>query len=109
MESVMSDARVRHVKRSLSASAVLLVLACAQLLATQRNFIWKATGPRGGVVYLVGSVHLLTKDYYPLHAAFDSNFEKADLLVEEVDMGEMLGPGAQALMATRGLLPPTES
>jgi len=71
--------------------------------AAGRNFIWKATkGP--GTVYLVGSVHLLTKDYYPLSAALDTAFKESDLLVEEVDLGEMLSPESQVQIAARGML-----
>ena len=38
-----------------------------------------------------GSVHLLTKDYYPLSPALDTAFKDSDLLVEEVDLGETGG------------------
>ena len=105
----MSHIRTRPVQRTVWTALLAVSLACTQLLAAPRSFIWKATGPRGGVVFLVGSVHLLTKDYYPLNPVFEASFEKADLLVEEVDMGEMLSPGSQALVAIRGLLPATES
>ena len=60
-------------------------------------------------MYLAGSVHLLTKEFYPLDPAFERALEGADLLVEELDLGEMLSPASQALMVTRGMLPPTES
>ncbi len=66
--------------------------------------MWKATGATG-VVYLVGSVHLLTADYYPLDPAFEEAFKTADLLVEELDMREMLAPSSQLQMLTRGTLP----
>ena len=73
-----------------------------------RNFIWKATGKQG-VVYLVGSVHLLTKDFYPLSPAVEAAYKDSDLLVEEVDLGEMLAPGAQFQMLSRGMLPSHQS
>jgi uncharacterized protein YbaP (TraB family) len=76
--------------------------------AATRNFLWKATS-RQGVVYLVGSVHLLTKDYYPLSPALDDAYKDSDLLVEEVDMGEMLAPDAQMQMVMRGMLPAGQS
>lgn len=66
--------------------------------------MWKATNANG-VVYLVGSVHLLTADYYPLDPAFDEAFKTTDLLVEELDMREMLAPASQMQMLTRGMLP----
>ncbi len=67
--------------------------------------MWKATSPSKGVVYLVGSVHLLTADYYPLNPVFDEAFKSVDLLVEELDMHEMLVPSSQMEMLTRGMLP----
>jgi uncharacterized protein YbaP (TraB family) len=71
-----------------------------------KTFAWKATG-KGGVVYLVGSVHLLSKDFYPLNPALEAAYKDADLLVEEVDMAEMLDPTAQMGFLTRGMLPST--
>jgi uncharacterized protein YbaP (TraB family) len=84
---------------ALAATALL-----APLHAATHNFLWKATG-RGGVVYLAGSVHMLSQDYYPLDPALESSFKDADLLVEEVDLAEMLAPDAQLQILTRGMLP----
>ena len=94
----------------------LLVVACVAVWvaalghadAATRNFLWKASGKQG-VVYLVGSVHMLTKDYYPLSPALDSAFKDSDLLVEEADLAEMLSPNAQLQMLTRGMLPSSQS
>jgi len=72
--------------------------------AQPRNFLWKATGPKGSL-YLVGSVHMLTKDYYPLSPALEAAFKECDLLVEELDLGEMRAPDSQMAMLSRGLLP----
>jgi uncharacterized protein YbaP (TraB family) len=73
-------------------------------VAQTRNFLWKAS--RGqSVVYLVGSVHLLSKDYYPLSPALDTAFKESDLLVEELDLGEMAAVDSQLKILTRGLLP----
>jgi uncharacterized protein YbaP (TraB family) len=86
-------------------AAIALAVACLAELeaAPARNFIWKAAGKQG-VVYLVGSVHLLTKDFYPLSPALEAAYKSSDLLVEEVDMGDMLEPGAQMQLLSRGLL-----
>jgi len=88
------------------ALGVLVLLADAT--AATRNFFWKATGPRG-TVYLVGSVHLLTKDYYPLNPSLDAAFKESTRLVEEVDMGEMLSSTAQLQLLSRGMLPAGQS
>jgi uncharacterized protein len=76
--------------------------------APARNFIWKATGKQG-VVYLVGSVHLLTKDFYPLSPAVEAAYKESDLLVEEVDLSDMESPGSQFQMLSRGMLPSHQS
>lgn len=73
--------------------------------AISADFIWKATSTSGGTVYLVGSVHLLSANYYPLPPAFDAAFRASDLLVEELDMAEMTAPDSQMRMLTKGLLP----
>ena len=91
----------------------LLVAAIAVVVATHasaasRNFIWKVSG-RQGAIYLVGSVHMLTKDYYPLNPALDKAFKDSDLLVEEADLGEMLAPTSQLALLQTGMLPSDQS
>src|SRR5438552_15606213 len=87
---------------------VALCLSVALLASLQaapaRNFLWKATSRSGGTLYLVGSVHLLSKDSYPLNPALDTAFTESDLLVEEADLGEM-GVSAQMTFLSRGMLP----
>lgn len=86
----------------------LVVALLAPLDAAAQSFLWKATG-RQNVVYLVGSVHLLTKDYYPLSPAIEAAFKDSDLLVEEADLAEMLSPDSQMLLLARGMLPANQS
>ena len=74
--------------------AVVIALACVRVNAAPRNFVFKATGAKG-VVYLAGSVHLLSPKYYPLDPAFDNAFNSSSTLVEELDMSEMLSPESQ--------------
>lgn len=96
------------------ATALLLIAAIAAAAAGRPHaappaFAWKATGKAGGTIYLVGSLHLLTKDYYPLPPVLDAAFKESDLLVEEVDLAEMLAPETQVKMMARGMLPPDQS
>ena len=56
-------------------------------------------------MFLAGSLHLLTSEYYPLAPAFDEAFTQSDLLVEELDMAEMQTSDAQMQMLTRGMMP----
>jgi uncharacterized protein YbaP (TraB family) len=97
--------------KRLTACAALLATLC-QVDAAQaqapRNFIWRISSPTG-VMYLVGSVHLLTKDYYPLNPSLETAFNDSDLLVEEADLGELEAPASQFKLLTRGLLPGDQS
>jgi uncharacterized protein YbaP (TraB family) len=77
-------------------------------VAAARDFCWKVTG-RTGAIYLVGSVHLLTQDFYPVSAAMEAAFNESDVLVEEADLGELLSPQMQMQMLTRGMLPADSS
>jgi uncharacterized protein YbaP (TraB family) len=90
-------------------AALFLALAGLAAQTAEPNFIWKATSKGGGTVYLVGSVHLLSSDYYPLAPAFENAFKASDLLVEELDLGEMLAPASQMRLLTRGMLPAGQS
>jgi len=93
----------------LGLAALIIVAGCVAPRAQGKSFVWKATSKQGGTVYLAGSVHLLSAKYYPLSPAFDTAFNAADLLVEELDMGEMLAPESQLKMLTRGMLPSGQS
>ena len=75
---------------------------------TGRNLLFRASGKQTSI-YLLGSVHLLSKDYYPLNPALMTAFKDSDLLVEEVDMGQMLEPETQMRVLSRGMLPPGQS
>jgi uncharacterized protein YbaP (TraB family) len=91
-------------RAALLATALLATLSAASGDAAGRSFLWKVT--RGeSIVYLVGSVHLLSKDYYPLSPALEAAFLQSDLLVEELDLGEMYASDSQLQLLARGLLP----
>ncbi len=85
--------------------AVAAVALAAHVQASApHNFLWKASG-QTGVVYLVGSLHMLTQRYYPLDPAIQQAFQESDLLVEEVDLGEMLAPQVQLSILMLSRLP----
>ncbi|HZR22623.1 MAG TPA: TraB/GumN family protein [Vicinamibacterales bacterium] len=91
-------------KRRAFVAALLLVACLAPARGAGHPFAWKATGKQG-VVYLVGSVHLLSKDFYPLNPALDAAYKDSNLLVEEVDLGEMAQPESQFGLLSKGMLP----
>jgi uncharacterized protein len=90
-----------------------LVVAAALLLPAQavqaKSFAWKVTSKSGGVVYLMGSIHVLSPDFYPLAPVLEQTFKDSDLLVEEVDLAEMLDPAVQMQSLSSGMLPAGQS
>ena len=96
--------RIRPALAALLSLIVAYAAAAPRPVAATRSFIWKATKGQG-VVYLVGSVHMLTADFYPLAPALDAAFKDSDLLVEEADLSEMLAPATQFSLLQRGMLP----
>jgi len=104
---MMTTRRFRSTLAAVVAVFSLLVaysaVAPARPLAAS-SFLWKVTKGQG-VVYLVGSVHMLTADFYPLAPALDAAFKNSDLLVEEADLAEMLAPTTQFSLLQRGMLP----
>jgi hypothetical protein len=95
---------LRRSRSALAVAVAMAVVAVAAGAAQPRTFMWKATRQQGAV-YLVGSVHMLTKDFYPLAPAIEAGFKDSDLLVEEVDLAEMLAPDQQFSLLARGMLP----
>jgi uncharacterized protein YbaP (TraB family) len=98
---------MRHASRRIAAVIALTFLATAQA-AQAKTFAWKASG-KGGTIYLVGSIHVMSESFYPLNPALDAAFKDSDLLVEEVDLNEMLDPTAQFKILSRGMLPSSQS
>src|SRR5690349_18228178 len=60
-----------------------------------RGFIWSISG-KGQTGWLVGSLHLLPKEAYPLPASMDAAFQAAQVLVEEADPDELSAPETAA-------------
>jgi uncharacterized protein YbaP (TraB family) len=71
---------------------VALLSSGAAAQAPQKHFLWKVEAANGNSAYLVGSIHVLTPDAYPLPAPIDRAFNESKTLVEEVDLDEMSDP-----------------
>jgi len=100
----------RGAARRRAVTVLVLGLALAvPLRAASPTFVWKATHSNGTVVYLAGSIHMLTPDAYPLAPPFERAFTESDVLIEEVDIAEMTGPEVQMKTLMRGMLPPGQT
>jgi hypothetical protein len=70
-----------------------------------KGLIWKVErGTRSG--WLVGSLHLLTADAYPLPPALDTAFAAAEVLVEEANPDELKTPAAAMQLVAKAMYPP---
>jgi uncharacterized protein len=85
---------MRFWKRALAIAALKVcccVLAGAAARAAEdgapKHFLWKVTGPRA-VVYLLGTIHAGKADLYPLPSIIEDSFQKADTLIEEIDINQ---------------------
>ena len=65
--------------------------------------LWRAAGESNSV-YLLGSIHLLRPEDYPLPSAIDAAYEEAEVLVMELDMDDLDSIQAQQLFAQKGVL-----
>lgn len=87
---------MRH--RMLAAVLALLVGSLPLAAQTGKSFMWKVEGESGSVTYLLGSLHVLTPEWYPLNATINKAFTESKVLVEEVDIDETSDP-AQMMSA----------
>ena len=79
--------------------ALTLVLTFSLGAAVENGdpvFMWKAQKD-GAAVYLLGSVHALKEDAYPLPAVIEAAFDRSDVVVFEVDLDEMTDAALQML------------
>src|SRR5919106_2628752 len=79
-------------------------LAQDSLRSPSKHFLWKVEAPNGNTAYLVGSIHVLTPDAYPLPAPIDKAFAESKTLVEEVDLDEMSDPMQMMAALSKAML-----
>lgn len=67
---------------------ILFAAILISSIASAQTAVYKVTG-NGTEMYIGGTIHLLKKTDFPLSAAYDSAYKKADLVYFETDMSEM--------------------
>lgn len=94
-------ARTRHRLGSVLV-AMLWLGAAANLRADEKSLLWKISkGPSS--VYVLGSIHYLRSENYPLKKAILEAFETSKRLVLEIDLNATSGEAAQRLMLEKAL------
>ena len=92
-------------RHRLGAAIVGLLLLSAPLAGqTGKNFLWKVEGEGGSVAYLLGSLHVLTPEWYPLSARINQAFAESKTLVEEVDIDETNDPMVMMAALAKAML-----
>jgi hypothetical protein len=83
-------------QRFVSCAFLALAVAAASPAAQspQKNFLWMVKTQGGPPTYLLGSLHVLSAEYYPLSPAIERAFTQATVLIEEVDIDAVSDPAA---------------
>ena len=108
----MKELRIKVV----GATLLLVVFICWPLAAQENGgagdepafFVWKVEG-KSNVVYLLGSVHVLKPENFPLPAPLESAFSNAQVAVFEADADKMSEPEVQAKLMSKAQLPAGET
>ena len=69
-----------------------------------KHSLWKVQG-KENAVYLLGSIHLLKKEDYPLPAPMETAFSASKIAVFETDITAMENPELAMKLAAKGQLP----
>lgn len=69
---------------------------------SSKNILWRI-GSQNNSVYLLGSIHLLKSDNYPLNDIIENAFEDSQILVLEFDLESMMDPEIQRTMLMKGM------
>ncbi len=96
-------------QRGFGLLGVIAVIAFFQIVTTgevkesfARSPVWKVQ-KEANRVYLLGSVHLLKKEDYPLPEPLEKAFADSQKLVEEVNLDELEDPATQQMILAKGL------
>ena len=104
---------MKTIPRALAFLAFLLWVAGAAapmeghaqaLPGSAKTCLWEIS-TEGGAVFLLGSIHFMRADDYPLPPAMDAAYAACRAVVFETDIGLMQDPRVQARMLELGMLP----
>ena len=70
---------------------------------------WRVTGEETGELLLLGSVHYLRQEDYPLPSNIDELYQQADVVVMELDLDDLDALAVQGSFVGAGMLPPGSS
>jgi uncharacterized protein YbaP (TraB family) len=92
-------------RKGIAAVLGCLLLATPAIDAqTGKNFLWKVENKSGSVAYLLGSLHVLTPEWYPLNTTINKAFADSKVLIEEVDIDETNDPAVMMAALAKAML-----
>jgi uncharacterized protein len=74
----------------LAAGSLASAAPAAAQQAAPRNILYRAEGPGGATVYLLGSIHLLSADAYPLAGPVEAAYADAERVYFEVNLDSLV-------------------
>lgn len=78
---------------------VFVFLLLAVDSSARNNFLWHIQS-KNSTAYVLGSIHLLKQDVYPLSNIIEGAFDKSDYLAVEANVNDIDMPGLQKLMVS---------
>jgi uncharacterized protein YbaP (TraB family) len=66
--------------------------------------MWRVTAPGAPPTYLLGSLHVLTPDYYPLSTRIEEAFAGSSVLIVEADVDEVTNPATALSLVAKAML-----
>jgi uncharacterized protein len=97
--------RARRKSRFLAAVlelGFLLAGLTGELRAQEKSFLWRVNSDQNRL-YILGSIHLLKKETYPLKKTIEDAFEQTKKLVLEIDLGGANPEKIQQLMLQKSI------
>jgi uncharacterized protein YbaP (TraB family) len=92
-------------RKGIAATLACLLLAAPAIHGQAgKNFLWKVEDKNGSVAYLLGSLHVLTPEWYPLNNTINKAFADSKLLIEEVDIDETNDPAVMMAALAKAML-----
>src|SRR5918999_499305 len=79
----------------------LSVALAGHLSAQEKSFLWKVDSDQNSL-YILGSIHLLNKEAYPLKQSIENAFEQTNKVILEIDLRSATSDRIQQLMLQKG-------
>ncbi len=84
---------------SILISIELCLLTQDSLSQPKKSFLWRVQS-KTNTVYVLGSIHYLKKEMYPLNAEIEKAYDQTDILVVEANMNDINKEDIQKLMGS---------